>query len=292
MQIHKLREPLHVELTEMNHLIRSHLHSNIPLIHEIGEHLINSGGKRLRPMLTLVSAKACGYKGSAHIDMAVVIEFIHTATLLHDDVVDASTLRRGKQTANCIWGNEAPVLVGDFLYSRAFQIMVELGNIDVMRCMANTTNIIAEGEVMQLLNKHNQQLSEAAYLEVLRYKTAKLFEAASEVGAILANASLQQRVALTQFGMHLGTAYQLIDDILDYTADATTLGKNPGDDLAEGKITLPIIYSLKHSEQHTKDDILRCLASNDLTSLQFIKDLINNNGALDYAYKFAERENN
>jgi len=290
MQINQLREPLQVELNEMNHLIRAYLKSQVPLIKDIGEHLINSGGKRLRPMLTLMSAKACGYDGQAHLNMAVVIEFIHTATLLHDDVVDASTLRRGKQTANYLWGNEAPVLVGDFLYSRAFQIMVELGNIDVMQCMANATNTIAEGEVMQLLNKQNHDLLEAEYIKVLRHKTAKLFEAASEVGAILANATLRQRKSLANFGMHLGTAYQLIDDMLDYTADAMTMGKNPGDDLAEGKVTLPIIYSLKHSDQKTKQQLRECLAKHSPESFNFVKQLIQHNGALEYTYNFAERE--
>jgi octaprenyl-diphosphate synthase len=290
MQLNKLRTPLERELNAMNHLIRESLKSTVPLVNQIGEHLIHSGGKRLRPMLTLVSAKACGYTGEAHINMAVVIEFIHTATLLHDDVVDASDLRRGRQTANYIWGNEAPVLVGDFLYSRAFQMLVELGNMDIMRCIANATNTIAEGEVMQLINKQNNSLSQEHYLEVLRHKTAKLFQAASETGALLAQTSPARQAALAQFGMHLGTSYQLIDDMLDYTADALTMGKNPGDDLAEGKVTLPIIYSLKHATSTQREEIYHCLQTHTVESFKFMRNLIQNNGALEYTRGIAEQE--
>ncbi|MGI9310659.1 MAG: polyprenyl synthetase family protein, partial [bacterium] len=234
------------ELDAVNDEIQRRLTSDIALIRALGVHITNSGGKRLRPLILLLSAKACGYRGGNHIILAAVIEFIHTATLLHDDVVDASAMRRGQATANHVWGNGASVLVGDFLYSRAFEMMLDADDMEIMRILAATTNAIAEGEVMQLLNARAPDTTEAAYLETIRRKTAKLFESASRLGAVVAtpssaadaDADTDTRAALAAYGMSIGTAFQLIDDLLDYTADSGEIGKNIGDDLAEGKPTL------------------------------------------------------
>ena len=223
------------DMQAVDALIQEKLHSDIGLIDQLGHYIVNSGGKRLRPALVLLSANCFGYGESLHIKLAAVIEFIHTATLLHDDVVDASMLRRGKATANQRWGNEASVLVGDFLYSRAFQMMVEAGDMHVMEIMADATNIIAEGEVLQLINRHDPETTEQRYLQVIHNKTAKLFEAAARVGAVVAGQDRQTEQAMTDYGRHLGIAYQLIDDALDYSAPSDILGKNIGDDLAEGK---------------------------------------------------------
>ncbi len=226
-------------------LIRARLHSDVALVNQIAEHIIGGGGKRLRPMLHVLTARAAGYAGDLHLQLAAVIEFIHTATLLHDDVVDASELRRGRRTANALWGNAASVLVGDFLYSRAFQLMVELDRMVVMRILADTTNAIAEGEVLQLLCVGNPDTDEAAYDRVIERKTAVLFAAACRLGGELAGAPPAQCDALRRYGLELGFAFQIADDLLDYTSDAHTLGKNIGDDLAEGKVTLPLIYALR-----------------------------------------------
>ena len=222
------------------------LRSEVVLINEVARYIIGGGGKRLRPTLVLLSAGAYGYRGAAHISMAAIIEFIHTATLLHDDVVDASSLRRGKETANVLWGNEASVLVGDFLYSRAFQLMVQVGNMRAMEIFAETTNVIAEGEVLQLLSIHQPGTTEDQYLEVIRAKTAKLFEAAARLGPLLAGLPTEAESAMAAYGRHIGTAYQLVDDMLDYKGDTDEIGKNVGDDLAEGKPTLPLIYAMSH----------------------------------------------
>ncbi|MGH6629674.1 MAG: polyprenyl synthetase family protein, partial [Burkholderiales bacterium] len=227
-------------------VIRGRLHSDVVLIRQVAEHIIGSGGKRLRPTLVILAAGACGYRGSAHHQLAAVVEFIHTATLLHDDVVDDSSMRRGRATANAAFGNAASVLVGDFLYSRAFQMMVEVGSMRVMEVLADATNTIAEGEVLQLLNIHNVDVTEQHYLRVIRSKTAKLFEAAGQLGAILGGAPAQIESALAAYGTHLGTAFQLVDDILDYSGDLAQTGKNLGDDLAEGKMTLPLIYAMRN----------------------------------------------
>jgi octaprenyl-diphosphate synthase len=230
----------------VNALTYESLRSEVALVNQIGYYIVHSGGKRLRPMLLILSARTFNYTGNYHVDLATVIEFIHTATLLHDDVVDASELRRGQQTANSIWGNEASVLVGDFLYSRAFQMMVKVKDMRVMEILSNATNVIAEGEVLQLLKCHEPDTTESEYLQVVRSKTAKLFEAAAQLGAVISQQPAHYEEALAVYGMHLGTAFQIIDDVLDYSASADEMGKNVGDDLAEGKPTLPLIYALKH----------------------------------------------
>ncbi len=245
MSLDQVRDLTAEAMQAVDQLIHERLRSDVLLINQLGQYIVNSGGKRLRPLLVLLAANACGYSGRYHLNLAAIVEFIHTATLLHDDVVDASELRRGHETANALWGNEASVLVGDFLYSRAFEMMVEVGNMRIMEIMAQTTNTIAEGEVMQLLNCHDPDTSELQYMEVIRCKTAKLFEAAARIGAVLGGQPPAIEEAIAAYGMHLGTAFQLIDDVLDYSADATEIGKNIGDDLAEGKPTLPLIYVLR-----------------------------------------------
>ena len=230
----------------VDEVIRTRLHSDVALIRQVGEYIVRSGGKRLRPALVLFTAGAMGYKGTHHHELAAVVEFIHTASLLHDDVVDESDLRRGNKTANAIYGNAAAVFVGDFMYSRAFQMMVGVDSMHVMRVLADATNVIAEGEVLQLLNCHNADVVIDDYLRVIRYKTAKLFEAAARLGGIVGGADPETEARLADFGMHLGTAFQLIDDVLDYSADEADTGKHLGDDLAEGKPTLPLIHVMQH----------------------------------------------
>ena len=227
----------------VNLVIRRELHSEVPLVNQIADYIISAGGKRIRPALVLLFANAWGYRGTDHHTLAAIVEFIHTATLLHDDVVDESSLRRGRKTANALFGNAASVLVGDFLYSRAFQMMVTIGNMRVMQILADATNVIAEGEVLQLLNMHDPDVSEERYLQVIRSKTAKLFEAAAQLGAVIAGASDEQVEAAAEYGRSLGTAFQLIDDVLDYSGNAADIGKNVGDDLREGKPTLAAIAS-------------------------------------------------
>jgi octaprenyl-diphosphate synthase len=233
------------DMQAVDRVIRARLHSDVALVRQVSEYIISSGGKRLRPVLVLLSAGCFGYQGKAHHELAAVVEFIHTATLLHDDVVDESELRRGKQTANALFGNAASVLVGDFLYSRAFQMMVSVDNMRVMQILSDATNVIAEGEVLQLLNCHDPDIDQDSYLRVIRYKTAKLFEAGAQLGAVICQASPEQERGLADYGMHLGTAFQLIDDVLDYSGDFLETGKNIGDDLAEGKPTLPLLHAMK-----------------------------------------------
>lgn len=268
------------------------LYSNVPLVESIGHYIVEAGGKRLRPLLVLLSAKACNIDNQQHISLASVIEFIHTATLLHDDVVDMSSLRRGRPTVNAEWNNPSSVLVGDFIYSRAFQILVTLGNMRIMEIIADTTNRIAEGEVLQLISKSNPNPTEQNYMQVIQNKTAILFQAAGQCGAILADASAEEEDALMRFGMHLGTAFQLIDDVLDYDGDSEELGKNVGDDLAEGKPTLPLIYALEHSSADQATLIRDALASDELKpeALTEVISIVKDCGALDYARKLAKSE--
>jgi octaprenyl-diphosphate synthase len=267
------------DMEEVNLLIRRSLDSNVVLIRQIAEYIINSGGKRLRPMLAVLAAKACGYQGKQHIVLAAVIEFIHTATLLHDDVVDESELRRGKESAHAVWGNAASVLVGDFLYSRAFQMMVDINSMKVMDVLSDATNQIAEGEVEQLLNMHDPEVSEARYFRVIEKKTAQLFEAACQLGATLAGREALER-DLAVYGRELGTAFQIMDDVLDYASDAATMGKNSGDDLAEGKPTLPLILCRQRLDLTQREAIDEAIRTGDVSKLQWIRQAIDDTGAL------------
>jgi octaprenyl-diphosphate synthase len=290
MDIEPIRAPIADDLQAVNQLIRQELHSDVALINQLAGYIIDSGGKRLRPVTVLLAARACGYPGNQHIAAAAIVEFIHTATLLHDDVVDESGLRRGRETANAIWGNQASVLVGDFLYSRAFQMMVRIGSMRLMEIMADTTNTIAEGEVMQLLNCHDPDTTEERYLQVIYCKTAKLFEAAAQLGAILAGRPPEEELALSRYGLHLGTAFQLIDDALDYSASSAELGKNIGDDLAEGKPTLPLIHAMRHGNPAEKQIIREAIEQGGLDQIESITRAIESTGALDYTASLAVKE--
>lgn len=281
---------LETDMQQVDAVIRARLHSEVTLVSQVSEYIIASGGKRLRPAVVLLSAGALGYQGVHHYDLAAVIEFIHTATLLHDDVVDESNLRRGRKTANALFGNAASVLVGDFLYSRAFQMMVGVGHIRVMEVLSDATNIIAEGEVLQLMNCNDADISEDDYLRVIRYKTAKLFEAAVRLGAILGGADLATETALANYGMHLGTAFQLIDDVLDYSGDHTEIGKNVGDDLAEGKPTLPLLFLLKNGTPDQSALVRHAIENGGLDVFEPILAAIHTSGALDYTRAQAQRE--
>ena len=274
----------------VDHYIHSQLRSEVVLINQLGQYIVNSGGKRLRPLLVLLAARACGYQGAQHVHLAAVIEFIHTATLLHDDVVDASVLRRGRQTANAIWGNEASVLVGDFLYSRAFEMMVSLGSMRVMEILSHTTNIIAEGEVLQLLNCHDADTTEERYRDVIRYKTAKLFEAAAQLGAVLGGQPETIEQAMARYGMHLGTAFQLIDDALDYSASAAEMGKNLGDDLAEGKPTLPLIHAMRNGTPEQAAIIRHAIEKGGLERIEEVRAAIESTRAIAYTSQSAREE--
>jgi octaprenyl-diphosphate synthase len=267
-------------MARVDALIRARLASDVVLVNQIAEHIVGAGGKRLRPMLVLLAAKAAGYAGAHDVLLAAVVEFIHTATLLHDDVVDESDLRRGRKTANALWGNAASVLVGDFLYSRAFQMMVEADDMRVMRILADTTNRIAEGEVLQLLNIHNPDVDEAAYLRVIERKTAVLFAAATRLGGLLGALPAAQENALAEYGLNLGFAFQIADDVLDYVADAGTLGKNIGDDLAEGKVTLPLIYALERADPAQAAHIRHAIETGGLDALDAILAAIRGSGAV------------
>jgi octaprenyl-diphosphate synthase len=290
MQLGDIKDLMADDLKAVDDEIRRQLHSDVVLIDQVSHYIINSGGKRLRPMLVVVAARACGYTGSAHIDAAAIIEFIHTATLLHDDVVDASALRRGQETANEVWGNQASVLVGDFLYSRAFQMMVEIGEMRVMEILAEATNTIAEGEVLQLINTHEPETTEHQYLQVIHRKTAKLFEAGLQIAAVLSGQPRDIEAQLAQYGRHLGTAFQLIDDVLDYSASSEHLGKNIGDDLAEGKPTLPLIHAMAKGSPAQTRLIQDAIEQGGLERIDDVIEAIESTGALTYTADFARRE--
>ena len=277
-------------LAEVDRVIRDALRSEVVLVQSIAEYIVNSGGKRLRPALLILSANACGYRGDEHYTLAAVVELIHTATLLHDDVVDESSLRRGRPTANAEFGNAASVLVGDFLYSRSFQMMVRLNRMRVLELLSDATNVIAEGEVLQLLNCRNPDVDEARYLDVVRRKTAKLFEAAMRLGAVLAGADRALEDALADYGTHLGTAFQLIDDVLDYSGDAAVIGKNLGDDLAEGKATLPLIHAMTHGTPEQRRMVRNAITEGGLQDFAAIQSTIESTGALVYARQVATAE--
>lgn len=280
------------EMSAVNELIVNCLKSDVVLINEMGNYIVNAGGKRLRPTLVLLSAGACDSLGAKAFLSSAIVEFIHTATLLHDDVVDASVLRRGKETANERWGNEASVLVGDFLYSRAFEMMVKVGNMRVMEILAQTTNTIAEGEVMQLLNIKDAETTEERYMAVIQSKTAKLFEAACRIGAVLGKHTEATETALAAYGTHLGTAFQLIDDVLDYEAEQEKLGKEIGNDLAEGKPTLPLIHAMRVGSAAESKMIRRAIEEGDIDMLGDVMDIIKNCESLEYTREIAAREAN
>jgi len=268
-------------MAEVDRVIAERLDSSVPLVGAVSQYIITAGGKRIRPALLLLMAGALGFKGSQRHNLAAVVEFIHTATLLHDDVVDESTLRRGRATANESFGNPASVLVGDFLYSRAFQMMVESGEMRVMEILAEATNVIAEGEVQQLMNMHDSSLDESGYLRVIRSKTAKLFEASTRLAAILSKSTSEIEQACAQYGQAIGTAFQVIDDVLDYDGDASELGKNLGDDLREGKNTLPLIIAIQRGTDNERKIIQEAIENGDLTRLPQIIDIVKNTGALE-----------
>jgi octaprenyl-diphosphate synthase len=271
------------DLVLTNTLISAELTSNVQLVHEITQHIIENRGKQLRPLTVILSACACGYPGETateHRELAAIIEFVHTATLLHDDVIDESKLRRGQQTANAVWDNQATVLAGDFLYSRAFQMLARRSNITIMQCLANTTNAIAEGEIQQLMNQNNPEISKEAYQQVIYRKTAKLFESAAEIGAILAQQDQTIQQALADYGRHLGMAFQIIDDLLDYCADSAISGKNIGDDLAEGKMTLPLIIALQKGNAAQKNQIRQAIIHGRKADLPDILNILKETGAL------------
>ncbi|MBK8182997.1 MAG: octaprenyl diphosphate synthase [Candidatus Competibacteraceae bacterium] len=290
MDIEQIRALIADDLQVVNTLIRRELHSDVVLINQLAGYIIDGGGKRLRPVTVLLAARACGYAGLRHVDAAAIIEFIHTATLLHDDVVDESGLRRGRKTANAIWGNQASVLVGDFLYSRSFQMMVRMGSMRVMDIMADTTNTIAEGEVMQLLNCHDPDTTQDRYMAVIHCKTAKLFEAAAQLGAVLADRPRDEELAVGRYGLHLGIAFQLIDDVLDYSASSAELGKNIGDDLAEGKPTLPLIHAMGHGAPEEVRIIREAIERGGLEHIDVVTRTIESTGALDYTARLAAKE--
>jgi len=277
------------DMAAVDALIRRRLASDVVLINQVAEYIIGAGGKRLRPMLLLLAARALGHMDTDAHQLAAVVEFIHTSTLLHDDVVDESDLRRGRETANAVWGNATSVLVGDFLYSRSFQLMVELGRMDVQEILANTTNLIAEGEVLQLLHVRNPDTDEAAYLRVIERKTAILFAAATRLGALLAGADATTQQALHDYGMHLGYAFQIADDVLDYASDAATMGKNLGDDLAEGKMTLPLIHAVAHCDPATRERLRAIVRAGDVSALPEVTTAISARDSLAYSRDVARR---
>jgi len=290
MQLEAIRALVTADLQRVDQTIVRRLASDIVLVNQVSQYIIGGGGKRLRPLSVVVAAKACGHTGEKHVPAAAIIEFIHTATLLHDDVVDGSDMRRGRNTANHVFGNEASVLVGDYLYSRAFQMMVELGDLRIQEVMANATNTIAEGEVLQLMNAHDPETTEQRYLEVIYRKTAKLFEAGAQMAAILSGSPPAIEQAMVEYGRHLGTAFQLVDDALDYNSTADALGKNLGDDLAEGKPTLPVIHALANSSAADASLLRTAIENGGIEDLDRITQLIAAAGGLEYTARMAQRE--
>ena len=287
-QLYSLIAP---DMRAVDAVIRSRLRSDVVLVNQVAEYIVQSGGKRMRPALVLLAAGAAGYRqGTHHHELAAVVEFIHTATLLHDDVVDASDLRRGRDTANALFGNAASVLVGDFLYSRAFQMMVQVGSMRVMEILSDATNIIAEGEVLQLMNCHDADVDVERYLQVIRYKTAKLFEAAARLGGVLGGVSPEQEDGLARYGMHLGTAFQLVDDVLDYSGNEAETGKHVGDDLAEGKPTLPLIYVMSHGTAEQAAVVRQAIEEGGRDAFPQVMAAVRATDALDHTRRQAEAE--
>jgi len=292
MQLADIKTLVSSEFESLNTAIPKFLETQVPLAEEVSHYLINSGGKRIRPLLVLLMAKACNHFQPQHVTLAAIIEFIHSSTLLHDDVVDNSTKRRGKACANIVWGNPASVLVGDFLYSRSFQMINSLKNFQINDILADATNFIAEGEVLQLSHQHNPMLTEQQYFDIILGKTAKLFECAAALGATLGNLSEKQQYAISQYGLHLGLCFQLVDDVLDYQAPTEILGKNIGDDLNEGKCTLPLLYTLKHANKSQADIIIESIREGTLKDLSAIQQAIAETGAIDYTMAKAQHHKN
>jgi octaprenyl-diphosphate synthase len=278
------------DMEAVDQIIHQRLSSDVALVNQLSHYIVNSGGKRLRPLIALLSAKVFDYQGSMHYLLAAIIEFIHTATLLHDDVVDESDLRRGNETANALFGNAASVLVGDFLYSRAFEMMIDVDDMRVMQILATTTNVIAEGEVMQLMNVHDAETTEEKYLEVIHCKTAKLFEAATQLGAVLCKRDKKEEQAMAAYGRYLGSAFQLIDDVMDYSSDSEKMGKNVGDDLAEGKPTLPLIYAIKQGTPEQAALIKNAVEKGGYDNIEQVQVIIEQTGALTYTEAMAQQQ--
>lgn len=290
MTIHRLKALVHDDFDAVNTLIFEKIQSQISLIDDLAHHIVQSGGKRLRPLLVLLAARACNYSGTHHIKLAALIEFFHTATLLHDDVVDESTLRRGRETANEIWGSKASILVGDYLLTQYMQLLIDVGDLNIMQLLTNTAHQIGCGEIQQLSNRHNHTLSTDDYFDVIRAKTSLLFAASANVGALVSHAPRPIEKALYQYGLHLGNAFQLVDDALDYCSDAKTIGKNIGDDLADGKMTMPLLHILKHGTTSQQQTIQQSIKQGTLEYLSDILIAIHETKAIDYTYSVAEKE--
>ncbi|MCH6549721.1 MAG: octaprenyl diphosphate synthase [Proteobacteria bacterium] len=288
LTIDEVKELAAADMRAVDHLIRESLQSDVALVSQVSEYIVTSGGKRLRPLVVLLATRALGYTGDLHVHAAAIIEFIHTATLLHDDVVDSSARRRGRDTANTVFGNQASVLVGDFLYSRAFQMMVDIGSMKVMQILADATNTIAAGEVMQLMNVHDADVTEEAYRQVIYRKTARLFEAGAQIAAVFAERTPADEPAMITYGQNLGTAFQLVDDALDYDASPKELGKNLGDDLAEGKTTLPLIYVMKNGSDAERKLIRAAIESAGIDQLDAVQAIVESTGALRYTLTCAQ----
>ncbi len=288
--LNSIQSCISADIDAVNKVIQQSLYSDVVLVNQVANYIIESGGKRLRPILVLLSAGLFGAIKPEHHQLAAVVEFIHTATLLHDDVVDESAKRRGQSTANALFGNAASVLVGDFVYSRAFQMMVSVQNMRVMEILSDATNIIAEGEVLQLLNVHNADISDDDYLKVIHYKTAKLFEAATRLGAVISNSNAHDETALSQYGMHIGTAFQLVDDVLDLSGNAAEIGKNLGDDLSEGKPTLPLLYAMRNGDASEAQTIKQAIEHGGLAHLDTVLTAVIRTGALEHVRRIAAKE--